>query len=760
MNRYVYFRKEFSCCCEDFSDVKIFISADTRYRLYVNGSYVRSGPVQSQPYNAYYDEQNIGQWLNREKNTLAFEVFYGGHIQDTRGGLLFEVQDSDGKILAASDASVKALPAVAWSCHTYGQPHINRFAPYQERLDARLIPEGWKQTGFYDSDWSSAAVIGGRNNMDTPPAAGPWTKLSARPVPDMREYPVAPVIVREEESLYIQNRFRAEDLSISLSQPGTALRYSSILHKGEQNREELEVLCSMDEKYGGVYNPSVLLDFGKEVTAYFELALDGHAGQTVEIGYAERLIDGYFNNALECQFADCYILREGRQVFRSFNWRGYRYVRLIFKECHQPLRVIGCRGLVTEYPFEAKGKFKTEDRELEQVFHICQDTIKLCCNEAIVDTPWREQSQWMGDVAAVTLGGIYSSFGETVLAKKFLTQSAANQLPAGFVSNTTNTTADHYQNCMIDYNFWWIIALWEYYLYTGDEELLNRLYPTVCRMILAADDFRDTYGMLNRVPFIVFIDWAANDRRGECCALNALYYGTLSAFGKMARKKQDDYMASYAEQAMHLIKENFAARFYDEKTGLFVDAVIEEEKSEVISEAANMLAIYFDLAEDSQRRSAISRIIEKKDIEFVEACPFLALYTLRALAKSERMDLALLMIREKWYKRFVQKGLTSTAEEWSMNGSYRNGDFLPIIRSLSHAWSAGPAEFLMKDLNGIQVLEPGGKKVLVTPFKLECDYEIRYPLPSGYIDIEQKNGEIRCCASEGIELVFSEEQKG
>lgn len=75
----------------------------------------------------------------------------------------------------------------------------------------------------------------------------------------------------------------------------------------------------MDGEFGGVYNPTILLDFGQVLTAYFEIELEGKAGQKIEIGYAERLVNGAFNNALECQFADCYTLKEGRQTFRSFN---------------------------------------------------------------------------------------------------------------------------------------------------------------------------------------------------------------------------------------------------------------------------------------------------------------------------------------------------------------------------------------------------------------------------------------------------------
>lgn len=750
-NSFAYFRKEFQVDHE--KQVRIYMTADTRYRLYINGTYVRTGPVQSQPYNQYFDEEDITRWLVKGINVLAVEVYYGGHIQDTRGGLLIDIEDENGNLLAASGEDFKTKKADAWSTDTWGQ-WINRFAPYQEVYDARMEPEGWKTWGFDDKSWENASVIGGRNGMNQVPAEGPWSRISRRPIPDIREYRVHPEVVSEEECLYLMNRFRPQDLSISLSQAASPITYSSVVHKKEEQKEVLEVICGMDGAYGGVYNPVILLDFGQEVTAYFELELDGYAGQKVEIGYAERLVNGHFNNVLEAQFADSYILKDGRQTFRAFNWRGYRYVRLIFKDCMKPLRICNIYGVVTEYPFEDRGEFSCKDSWLNEVFDICKTTIKLCCNEAIVDTPWREQSQWMGDVAAVTLGGIYGLYGDCVLPGKFLMQSAANQLPTGLISNVTNTTAEGYLGCMVDYNFWWVISVWEHYLYTGDELLFHRLYPVVCRIMMAADEFRDVYGMLNRMPYTIFLDWAANDKRGECAALNALYYGTLEAVEKMAVQKKDFYMVEHAREAKEKIQKNFSGRFWQKEKQVFVDSNDEEVLSETISEAANMLAIYFGLANEEQSVAIIEQLMIKKELVFVEACPFLGFYTLRALAKVKRVDLALEMIKEKWYGRFVAKGILSTVEEWSMNGSYRNGTFLPIFRSLSHAWSAGPAEFLLKDLNQIKVLEPGGKKVSVIPQTLPMDYRLVYPLQNGEVEIIQKDGTVRCEAHGMIEVVM------
>ena len=42
---------------------RIFVSADSRYKLYVNGSYVGNGPLKGDPYRQFYETFDISQYL-------------------------------------------------------------------------------------------------------------------------------------------------------------------------------------------------------------------------------------------------------------------------------------------------------------------------------------------------------------------------------------------------------------------------------------------------------------------------------------------------------------------------------------------------------------------------------------------------------------------------------------------------------------------------------------------------------------------------
>ncbi len=753
-NSYAYFKQVFSV--QQTQGVLGYLSADTRYQLYLNGVQVQAGPIQSQPYCTYYDEIDLSAYLVQGDNVVVIVGYYGGHLKGTRGGVLAEFVTAQGETIAQTDDSWYAMQAQAWNPNTFGQPYINRYAPYQEDFNANKIPPDLMQASCSDA-WHKAVLIG----KGYPPTVAPWSLLVKRPIPFMQKTQQEIVdIPQVGESLFLLNRFRKEDLSISLSQAMVPLNRTrcegveAFVQAGSYRAAQpIVVQGYMDGAYGGQYQPAILLDFGQVITAHFDITIEGHQNQKIEIGYAERLVDGMFNNALECQFADVYTACEGKQRFTSFNWRGFRYVKLIFKDCAQPMNILSMGAVQSNYPFALRGAFHANDEQLNQVFDICEKTLRLCCNESIVDTPWREQSQWVGDVSAVTLGGLYACFGETALPAKYLAQSAKNQLQDGSMANMTNIYPDGMLQSMVDYNLWWIISVWEHYQYTGGEGLIHQLYPVICKMIQNLWNYLDEYGMLYRVPYVVFIDWANHDKRGEVAPLNAIFYGALAALGEMAKLKQDGYMAQRCDAIRQQIAQNYRARFYNESLGLFMDCNEDDTLSTVTSETSNMLPFYFGLCSAEELQTIAEKIYQTPPKGCIVANPFMCFYALLSLSKGGCEAQAIALLKERWYGWMVAKGARSTYEEWSENGSYRNGDFLPIFRSHSHAWSAGPAEYLIKTLAGVSIVSPGGAKVSVKPLRTNFDYAVEYPLANGSVKVQHKGGTITIQTTGAVEVV-------
>ena len=756
-NSYYYFRKEFNLK-EKSTGYRIYATADTRYMLYVNGRFVGRGIPQTQPYHQYYNLHEVDGFVTEGVNCIAFVVNYIGNIPGSRGGLLAELVDGNGIVLTATNESWKVQRAIAWNDKTY-YFSMSQYSPYQEVYDAGKAPEGWKEAGFDDIRWENACVIKGMDNS-TPPSVNPWSFLLPRDIPYMIERDCLPVAIEKvEENIDIMNRNRGEDLSIALSFPGNPIRYSRVEAVENLIREEgITYIANsthhMDHIFDGVYAPSVIVDFGRIVNAYIRLDMEGVKGGIVDIGYAERLFDGHFNNTIECQFADRYIMTEGRQTFESFTWKAFRYIKLQFRNCFKRVVIHTVKALLTEYPYEQMGGFISSDSKLNRLFEISRDTIKLCSNEFLCDTPWREQAQFLGDVSAVTLGGIYSCFGDTVLPAKFLRQCAANQQPTGFMTNITNSIFGSWDRCNADFNLWWLIALWKHYRYTGEEYWIHRYYPHAIKLTFAMLQYMDESCLVKDTPNKPFIDWADIDRRGKCAPLNAMLYHALECAVKMAEIKNDSYTAEYLTRVRNTMKKSFVETFFNEELGVFADANIEGALSEKISEHTNCAAILWGLVDNETAGKIVELLYEKKSVHYTEAQPFFSAVVLQALDKLGRSDLCFNEVLDRWIVRMVDRGASSTYEEWGFNGTWRHGNhFAGVLRTQSHAWSAFPAEFLIRYMIGFEIMEPGCGKIKITPRLVKFDYEVKCPVPQGIVKVIKQGSDIQVIAPDGVEVI-------
>ena len=755
-NAYYYFRR-----CFELSEVPaaatIYVTGDTRYLLFINGKRVGRGAPQSKPFYHYYDDYRVEDLLQAGENCIAIIGYHLGTLMETRGGVLAELVDGDGQTLAATDESWQVAPAPAWQREAFCL-HGNRMTPFQELFDARQVPEGWDRCDFDASTWLPATVF------DIPPAHGtcPFARLVPRDIPHMRETPVLPKSInRVEESMDISNRIDGySNMAASLSVVGGPLKHTRV--------ENVESICSgetdvvvqgstdhIDATYcNAIYTPAIVIDFGRVVTGFTEIEIEASAGASMEFAYVERLMDGYVNVSLECSFADRYTAKDGRQTWRSFSWRAFRYVKIRFRGCDAPLRVLSARAIETTYPYEDKGGFESSDKTLNDVFEISRETIRLCSNECLMDTPYREQAQWLGDVALVTLPAIYACFGDTLLPEKFLRQAAGNQLPTGMLTNVSNSISHTWTHAIPDYSLWWIIGLWQHYLYTGDSVWINQYYPTAQQIINGVLPHVNERGLVDNMPYWVLIDWAPLDRRGECTAFNAIFYGALKALNEMAAFKNDAYMIELTESVMARMRGVFQERLFDPERGCFPDARVDGEFSSIVSEHGNFAAILWGLCDDETAVQIIDRLLENPQFpDLVEAQPFFMPIVLQALDRLGKFELALTLTRDRWGERMVAQGATSTYEEWSANGSMRSGTFHGFCRTHSHAWSACPASFLVNDLMGLKIEAPGCTKVSLAPHVTDFDYTATFPTPRGTIRVSCTDGVLDVTIPETIEQV-------
>src|SRR5207248_8044388 len=107
-----HFRKSFHLDTKPASFF-VHLSADNRYRLFVNGKAVCSGPARGDLYNWYFETVDIAPYLRSGKNIIAALVWnmgeYAAVAQISNQTALVVQGDTKAEALINTDASWKVL---------------------------------------------------------------------------------------------------------------------------------------------------------------------------------------------------------------------------------------------------------------------------------------------------------------------------------------------------------------------------------------------------------------------------------------------------------------------------------------------------------------------------------------------------------------------------------------------------------------------------------------------------------------------------
>lgn len=186
-NTHVRFRTAFTLDSAPRS-ASLSISADSRYRLFVNGAEIGDGPARSFPHLQQYDTYDLASRLRKGVNIIACLVHHYGestfqYVQG-RGGLLLRLEgvSSDGSPFEVTTG--RGWKSSVDPCRTARTPRISCQMPFEEQFDARL-EEPWVRSGFDDRAWPDAVPIG-------PAGTEPWRSMQARTVEHLSRIPVSP----------------------------------------------------------------------------------------------------------------------------------------------------------------------------------------------------------------------------------------------------------------------------------------------------------------------------------------------------------------------------------------------------------------------------------------------------------------------------------------------------------------------------------------------------------------------------------------
>jgi len=692
----------------DGSPCILRVTCSGRYRLWLNGEPVSSGPAHSGTAVRRVDEIEVSGNLREGDNLIAVQLihfrYFTAHAYCPEPAFWCSLHG--GGVDMESDTTWRISRVEAFLL-----PSFRRNLMYgpQEIYDGRL-EEPWLAADYDDAHWPLAVAV-------TAPWAG---REFPRGIPQIKEFDLLPVALSRVAEVLDQEHFPQmwsyqsyQSLAVTLLQD-VPEEPSLTMVSGAANLLEGATGCmEVIQPYANAPDQperrcaTVIFDFGREINGYGWLDVEGNDGAMVDMVYGEMLTAGRVQAMRQgTHYADRYILREGRQRHRVYDWKGFRFLQLTFRNLTRPLVIHGVGATFCTYPVEPRGAFQCSDPLVRNIWTTGAYTQQLCLHDRLMDCPWREQVQWLGD-GRVQLLVIQNAFGDRAIVRKFIEDFAHSQYANGFIPSISNR--DDGRLDIMDYALWWLVALQDAAIWEADPAWLREMLAHGEGLLGFFEPLANSSGLLENVPGWVLIDWAPLGRAGCIAPLNAIYYHALRCAERLNQWAGLPEGAERHGRAAARIAENFHRVFWCEEMGFYRDCIAPDDPAAGgrLSQHTQALAVVSGLSR-ADNQSLLRRTLQ--DSSLAQTSPFFSFYLLEALGSVGMAAEGLDFIREKW-GRMIAAGATTFWEEWQTGSTYRDGTWAARPRSLCHAWSAAPTAWISRYVLGLRQETPDGKLI-------------------------------------------------
>ncbi|HEY4324019.1 MAG TPA: alpha-L-rhamnosidase N-terminal domain-containing protein [Mucilaginibacter sp.] len=686
----------------------VFISADNRYKLYVNGQFISAGPARGDITHYNYEIIDLVPYLKAGQNVISAQVWneaeYRPEAQiSLRTGFILQGEGAEEQIIntnkswkAVSDSSYKPLRAEF-------PRGIYYVAGPGEFVDMRKHIRNWPEPNFQDSSWSAAQQI----EPGTPkyimfPFINPSTWLLVPSTLPPMELTVQRLkVLRKAIGVTAPNDFPALRSAVTIPANTSA---------------------------------TLLLDQGFNTNAYPTLSFSGGKDGGISIAYTETLYTKYpaKGNRNEVENKSFIgrkdsILSDGtnNQTFTSLFWRTYRYVQIKITTKEQPLIIDDFYGTFTGYPFQLKARLTPDQQDMNKMLEIGWRTARLCAFETYTDCPYYEQLQYIGDGRIQAMVSMYNS-GDDRLVKNALNQMDESRQPEGITESRHPSYTPQFINT---FSLWYIGMLHDYMMYGTDVNFLKDKLPGERQVLAFFRRFQDESGSLKNVPYWSFTDWvtskgwqfgvAPTGKDGSSAALDMqmllAYQSAADLENKEGSKGQAAEYLRYADQLAKTIK----LKYWDKEKKLFAD----RPEKDFFSQHVNALAILAGLINGQEALAMGHRLTA--DSSLAPASIYFKYYLHMALTKAGLGNDYMSWLG-KW-KENLSKGLTTWAETSD----------LETTRSDCHAWGASPNIEFFRTILGIDSEAPGFARVKIEPHLGDIkNINGEMPHPKGTISVQ------------------------
>jgi hypothetical protein len=404
--------------------------------------------------------------------------------------------------------------------------------------------------------------------------------------------------------------------------------------------------------------------------------------------------------------------------------------------------VAGVTAALPLYPTQYRGAFACADQKLTRIWMHAAYTLRACMQLVFVDGLKRDRLPWAGDLYACGLGN-YVSFGE---------QRAAEYSMLALMSDEPDEVDI---NGTITYSLFWILAVRDYVMHTGDTAVLAWVLPHCDRLIKSIDKRMGPDGLLDSAALKwIYIDWADVQTRGRSAFVHFLLVMALDAaaqIGALAGRQDSGALLRRADT----LRKKCRTLFWNNSRGAFVDTVEHGRQGAHVSRQCNVFAVLSGVCDKPRRAAVLRNVLLNSGVAPV-GTPYMKLFEARALADCGRTEAMLAVVRDYWGE-MLDAGATTfwEAHDSSLAGDSRYAFYgRPFAKSLCHAWSSGPLYLLSSELFGLRPLKPGWAEFTIAAKPAGLEWACaEVPTPHGPIRVSVSGGRVSVRFPKGTVLV-------
>jgi len=707
-----HFRKNFELAVVP-NEFIIHVSADNRYRLFVNGQAVSFGPARGDLAHWFYESIDIAHYLKPGKNLLAAVVWNFGDdkpwAQFSLKTALIVQGNSETEEIVNTDASWKVFKNKAYqTASADAKETLGTFIVVGpcDRLDATQYPWIWETEAYNDQNWSKPKLM----DVGHPRGVGTdinWV-LTPRRIPQMEQKEQRFGTICRTSGINVPNRFLAGDSKLTIP---------------------------TNQKI------TILFDQGNLTTGYPELLVSNGKGSRIKLIYAEALFDaqGSKGNRNEIEgkqikgYADIFLPDGGsNRLFRPLWFRTWRYLQLEIETKNEALVLDNFKSEFTAYSLQENAVFESDQLELKQIWNTGWRTARLCANETYYDCPYYEQLQYTGDTRIQALISLYVS-GDDRLVRNALLCYDESRFSEGLTQSRYPSVSPQ---VIPPFSLYWVDMVHDYWTLRDDPEFIQKFLPGIDQVLAwFAQRIDPKTGLLGKVEYWNFVDWADEwpwisksriggvPKGGRDDGQSSILTMQL-AYAVQRAAELNDYFdrpvqaQKYKQLAQYLTKAAYQ-NCWDSTRNYLADT---PDKTE-FSMHAQIFGVLTNTIPENEQKAMIGRIMN--DQKLVQPTLYFRFYLTQALKKTGLADRYLATLNP--WKVMLNNGLSTFAEKQDPT------------RSDCHAWSASPNYDFLATVAGIRPSSPGFKTIRMEPALGELKFiKGQMPHPSGMIVFDLK----------------------